>query len=32
MPAANLSEFESNNAAYVQSFSDGDKPLPPARK
>lgn len=32
MPAANLAEFEKNNAGYVASFTDGDKALPPARK
>jgi hypothetical protein len=32
MPAVHLAEFEKNNAEYVASFTDGDKPLPPARK
>ncbi|KAL4439978.1 hypothetical protein ABPG75_002979 [Micractinium tetrahymenae] len=30
--AVNQADFSKANAAFVESFKDGDKPLPPARK
>jgi hypothetical protein len=30
--ASNFETFSKNNDAFVASFKDGDKPLPPARK
>jgi len=29
---ANLQEFLTNNETFVATFTDGDKPLPPARR
>jgi carbonic anhydrase len=29
---ANLADFTAANSAFVAAFTDGDKPMPPARK
>jgi hypothetical protein len=29
---ANLADFTAANTAFVAAFTDGDKPMPPARK